>query len=361
MGVAALVPSYDTCAKNRHWKTMMQSVNHCVASGRTSSTFLKPGRTNMWNFSIARSLGLMARTTPFIALRILIYFGMAIAYVLITATGAGIGWGVGGLGDEGFRASSTFIGGLLGFCLTAGIIYMMREYILYVVKAGHIAVLVELLDGRPLPDNQGQVSYAKGIVGSRFAQASVLFAVDQLIKGVLAAITGLIQGIASFLPIPGLQQLVSLLRAFLRIAVGFIDEVMLAYIIRTRSTNPWESAQTALVLYGQNTGTMLRNAAFLTVIVYALSIGVFLVMLAPAAALLYWIPGGWSSGSFLFALIFAWAVKAALIEPFAIACMMQVFFRTIEGQVPNPEWEAKLSQISGKFRKLKENAGMATA
>ncbi|MCB8829843.1 hypothetical protein LJD47_33005, partial [Escherichia coli] len=86
-------------------------------------------------------------------------------------------------------------------------------------------------------------------------------------------------------------QLMSLIRAFLRIAVGFIDEVMLAYIIRTRSPNPWQSAQSALVLYGQNAGTMLRNAAFLTVIVYGLSIAVFLVMLAPAAALLYWIPG----------------------------------------------------------------------
>lgn len=38
---------------------------------------------------------------------------------------------------------------------------------------------------------------------------------------------------------------------------------------------------------------------------------------------------------------------------------MPVFFRTIEGQSPNPEWEAKLSQMSGKFRKLKENAGLA--
>lgn len=315
----------------------------------------------MWNFSIARSLGLMAQTAPFIALRIAVYFGMAIAYVVVTGTGAGVGWGIGGIGDEGFRASSTFIGGLIGFCLTAGILYLMREYILYVVKAGHIAVLVELLDGRPLPDNKGQIEYGKEVVISRFAETSTLFVVDQLIKGVLATITGLIQGIAAFLPIPGLQQLVSLLRAFLRIAVGFIDEVMLGYTIRTRSSNPWEAAQTALVLYGQNSGTMLRNAAFLTVIVYALSIAVFIVMLTPAAAVVYWIPGAWSSGAFVFAFIFAWAVKAALIEPFAIACMMQVFFRTIEGQVPNPEWDAKLSQISAKFRTLKENAGGSTS
>ncbi|SDN88785.1 hypothetical protein [Phyllobacterium sp. OV277] len=314
----------------------------------------------MWNFSIARSLGLMVQTAPFIMLRIAVYFGMAVAYVLITGTGAGIGWGIGGLGDESFRAGSAFIGGLAGFCLTAGVLYLMREYILYVVKAAHIAVLVELLDGRPLPDNKGQIDYGKEVVTSRFAETSTLFVIDQLIKGVLTTITGLVQGIASFLPIPGLQQLASLIRAFLRIAVGFIDEVMLGYTIRTRSSNPWQAAQTALVLYGQNTGTMLRNAAFLTIIVYALTIAVFILMLTPAAALVYWIPGGWSSGGLVAALIFAWAIKAALIEPFAIACMMQVFFRTIEGQLPNPEWDAKLSQISSKFRTLKENAGTAT-
>ncbi|MGO4450819.1 hypothetical protein AB4Y96_18030 [Phyllobacterium sp. TAF24] len=314
----------------------------------------------MWNFSIARSLGLMVQTAPFIMLRIAVYFGMAVAYVVVTGTGAGIGWGIGGLGDEGFRTNCTFVGGLTGFVLTAGILYLMREYILYVVKAGHIAVLVELLDGRSLPDDKGQIEYGKEVVMSRFAQTSVLFAVDQLIKGVIGTITGLIQGVAAFLPIPGLQSLISLIRAFLRIAVGFIDEVMLGYTIRTRSSNPWQAAQTALVLYGQNTGTMLRNAAFLTIIVYALTIAVFILMLTPAAALVYWIPGGWSSGGLVAALIFAWAIKAVLIEPFAIACMMQVFFRTIEGQVPNPEWDAKLSQISSKFRTLKENAGMAT-
>ncbi|QND53310.1 hypothetical protein HB779_16500 [Phyllobacterium sp. 628] len=314
----------------------------------------------MWNFSIGRSLGLMVQTAPFIAFRMMIYFGMALAYVLVTGTGAGIGWGIGGIGDEEFRASSTFIGGLSGFCLTAGVLYLLREYVLYIVKAGHIAVLVELIDGRPLPDNKGQIAYAKEIVSSRFAEASILFAVDQLIKGVLAAITGLVQGITSFLPIPGLDSLMSLIRAFLRIAVGFIDEVILGYTLRTRSDNAWETAQKALVLYAQNSGTMLKNAAFVTIIVYILSIAVFILMLTPAAAVVYWIPGGWSSGGFIFALVFAWAVKASLIEPFAIACMLQAYFRTIEGQSPDPQWEARLSQISSKFKKLGDYAGLST-
>lgn len=312
----------------------------------------------MWDFSIGRSLGLMAKTAPFIVFRMVVYFGIACAYVIVTGTGAGIGWGIGGFGDEGFRASSTMWGGIAGFGLTAGVIYLLREYILYVVKAGHIAVLVELIDGKQMPDGKSQIAHARQVVTARFAEASVLFAIDQLVKGVLAAVTGLIQGIASFLPIPGVQQIMGLVRAFLRIAIGLVDEVILAHAIRTRSDNPWASARTALVLYGQNAGRMMKNAAVLTVIVYGLSFLVFLVMLAPAAAVVYLIPGAWSAGGIVFALIFAWAVKAALIEPFAIACMLQAFFKVTAGQTPDPAWDAKLSQVSKKFDAIKQKSGL---
>ena len=310
----------------------------------------------MWDFSLGRSFGMMAKTAPFIVFRMLVYFGITVAYLLVTGLGAGVGWGVGAIGGGDFQATTTFWGGLIGFGLTAGVIYFMREYILYIVKAGHIAMLVRLIDGEPVPDGQGQISYASDVVRQRFAEASVLFAIDQLVKGVLGAILGLVRGIAGLLPIPGLQNVMGLVHAFLRISVGLVDEVILAHAIRTNATNPWTSAQTALVLYAQNYRVMLMNAAWLTIFTYALAFVVFLVMLAPAAALVYLIPGGWSAGGFLFALVFAWAVKAALIEPFAIACMMQVYFAVTEGQTPDPEWDERIGGVSRKFNEIKERA-----
>jgi hypothetical protein len=310
----------------------------------------------MWDFSIGGALGLMARTMPFIVLRMAVYFGIALGYILVTGTGAGIGYGVGAFGDEGFRAGSAFWGGAIGFGVFGAIMYWAREYILYIVKAGHIAVLIEMIDGKPMPQDKSQVGHATSVVKERFVEASVLFGIDQLVKGVIGAITGLVRGILTVLPIPGAQQLSSILHAFLRVAVGFIDEVILAHAIRTRSTNPWGSAREALVLYGQNYKIMLKNAAWLAAIVYLLSFLVFLVMLAPAALVVYLMPGAWTAGGFVFALLFAWSVKAALLEPFAITCLMQVFFKTIEGQQPDPEWDARLEQMSAKFRKLKARA-----
>ena len=310
----------------------------------------------MWDFSISRSLGLMITTAPFIVFRLIVYFGIAVAYVLVTGVGAGIGWGVGAFGSADFHAAATFWGGVIGFVVTAGAIYLAREYILYIVKAGHLAVLVELIEGRDVPAGRPQIDHATAMVKERFVETNVLFAVQQLVRGVLAAITGIIQGVATILPIPGLEQFVGLVKAFLRIAVGMIDQVILAYAFKTRATNPWASAQTAVVLYAQNYKIMLKNAAWLTIITYLLAFVVFLVMLAPAGAIVWLIPGGWSAGGFIFAIVFAWAVKAALIEPFAIASMMQVYFQTIEGQQPDPEWDARIGAVSRKFTEMKEKA-----
>jgi len=316
----------------------------------------------MWDFSIGQALGMMARTAPFILFRLVVYFGVAVAYILMTGTGAGIGWGVGGFGDEAFRAGATVWGGVIGFGVTGAVMYFLREYLLYVVKAGHIAVLIELLDGKTPPEGRSQIAHARKEVSARFGQTSALFAVDQLIKGVLKAITGLVRGMMTILPIPGARQIVNVVHAFLRIAVGFIDEVILAYAMRTGSTNAWASARDGLVLYGQNYKVMLRNAAWLALFVYGLSFVVFLVMLAPAGLAVYMIPGAWSAGAMVFAVLFAWSVKVALLEPFAIACMMQVYFRTIEGQTPDPAWEARLESLSGKFQQLtqKADAGRGT-
>jgi hypothetical protein len=101
---------------------------------------------------------------------------------------------------------------------------------------------------------------------------------------------------------------------------------------------------------------MLVNAAWLTLITWVLAFLVFLVMLAPAGAVVWLLPGDSTAGMFVFAVVFAWAVKIAVIEPFAVACMLQVFFQETEGQEPMPEWRGRLTQASEKFRRLGERA-----
>lgn len=311
----------------------------------------------MWDFDIGRTLGIMVRTWPFIALRLVVYFAITVAYVAATGAGAGVGYGLGHIWSE--PGSSAFVGGVAGFFLVSALLYWAREYILYLVKAGHVAVIVHLVDGREVPGGRGQIGYATEVVKARFKEASLLFVIDQLIKGVLRVITGLLGGIATALPVPGLQAVAGFASSVVRLSLTYVDEIILGYNVRTGSDAPFDSARRGLVLYAQNGGRMVRNAVWLAVFMWLLAIAVFLVMLAPAAAVLYLMPGAFAGWSFAIALVFAWAIKAALLEPFAIAALMQVYFRAIEGQTPDPDWDSRLSDTSRHFRELKQRAAEA--
>ena len=308
----------------------------------------------MWDFSIGRTLGLLARTYPFILLRMLVYFGITFAYLVATGAGAAVGYGVGHVGDD--PAAFSIWGGVAGFGVVSIGVYWVREYLLYILKAGHVAVMVELMQGRPLPAGQGQIAHARQVVTDRFGEANLLFVLDQLVKGVIRAITGLVGGVAMILPIPFLEGLAKFVNTIMRISLTYVDEIILGYNIRIGSANPWETSRQALVLYAQNGGRMVKNAIWLTLMLYILAFVFFLVMLAPMAALFYIMPGPIAGWSFVAAIVFAWAFKAAVLEPFAIAALMAVYFDAIEGQAPNPEWDRKLSDASAKFRELKERA-----
>lgn len=311
----------------------------------------------MWDFEISKSLSIMARTWPFVVLRMVVYFSITLAYIVAMGAGAGVGYGVGHVAtDPDGPITFALWGGIAGFGVVSLVVYWIREYILYIVKAGHIAAMVHLIDGRELPGGQNQIAYAREVVTARFSEASILFVLDQLVKGAVGAITGLISGIAAFLPVPGLDGVVRFINTVIRMSLTYVDEIILAYNIRIGSNSPWQSARQGIVLYAQNGKTMVKNAIWLSLVVWIVSLLIFLFMLAPAGAILYFMPGELAGWAFVLAIIFAWAFKAALIEPFAIASLMQVYFKVIEGQVPNPEWDNRLEEASSKFRELKEKA-----
>ncbi len=311
----------------------------------------------MWDFSVFKSLSIMARTMPFILFRMAVYFGITLATIMATGAGAGIGYGIGNITDD--PTSYSVWGGLAGFGLISALVYWVREYILYMVKAGHIAVMVKMIDGEAIPSGQGQIGYAHSVVKDRFGEANVLFVLDQLIKGAIGAITGLISGITSFIPIPGLSQIVGIINGIIRVSLTYVDEIILAYNVRIDSDNPWETSRHGVVLYAQNAGRMVKNAVWVSIFMWITAVIVFLVALAPAGAILLAFPGDLGGYGFILAIVFAWAFNAAFMEPFAIACLMQAYFKAIEGQRPDPAWDAKLATASDKFRDLVDRGRQA--
>ena len=90
----------------------------------------------MWDFKMGQAVGAMIKTAPFIIFRIIIYVGIALAYVLAVGVGAGLGYGLGSIGDE--PGGWAFGGGFIGFGIVSVALYWAREYLLYLVKAGHV-------------------------------------------------------------------------------------------------------------------------------------------------------------------------------------------------------------------------------
>ncbi len=311
----------------------------------------------MMDFKLSSTFDLMIKTLPFLVFRFIVYIGMVLVYIIGMAIGGGTGFmidRIAGSGAGGF----TFGGTIIGFGIVAGIAYLLREYILYMVKAGHIAVLVEKMDGKELPGGKGQIDHAQAVVRERFVESSVLFGVDQLIKAILRAFNRIFFRIASFLPSSGgIGGLVKFINTVINMSLTFLDEVILAHNIRTRSDNPWASSRTAIILYAQNYKAFLKNALFLSIFIWILSFVVFILALVPAAALVTVLPQTAGIFTVVVALLFAWGVKQALIEPFGMISLMQVFFKVTEGQEPNPEWENKLEGVSKKFGELGRKAG----
>jgi hypothetical protein len=308
----------------------------------------------MLDFRTGQIFSLLLRTLPFLALRIAVYVGITLAYVLAVGVGGSFGYLFGKIG--GNTGAGAGWGGLVGFAIVSGLLYWAREYLLYLVKAGHIAVLVELMDGRQIPAGKGQIDFATNIVKQHFATSSVLFGLNQLIRGILRAFNRVTVSIASWLPIPGLDPLVKLVDAIINTSLSHLDQVILAQILRKQTTNPWAVARDSTVLYAQNYKGVLKNAAFLTFIIWGLTLVILLLVAAPIAALigLFHIHAGFVT--FALTVIAALSLKAALIDPFATVALIQVYDKITAGQTPNPEWSAKLESISAKFRELTQKA-----
>jgi len=316
----------------------------------------------MLDFRTGQIFGLLLRTLPFLALRLLVYVGVTLSYVLAVGIGGGIGLLFGKIG--GNTGGGAGIGGLVGFGLVSGILYWARQYMLYLVTAGHVAVLVELLDGRQIPGGKSQIDFATNIVKQHFATSSVLFGLHQLVRGILRVFNRLTVSIASWLPIPGLDVLVKLVDAVINTGLSRLDLVILAQILRKQTANggtnnPWAIARDSVVLYAQNYKGVLKNAAFLTLIIWGLTLLLWAGVAAPIAALigLFHVQAGF--WTIALALIAALSIKAALIDPFATVALIQVYDKITSGQTPNPEWTGKLEAMSAKFRTLTQKANAA--
>ncbi len=302
---------------------------------------------------VGASFRLLMKTLPYTLVRFGILVAVSIASILWFGISAGGGaW----LGDKvhPWIGTGWFVGGMGVY---GWFWWTILRYMLYLLKAGHIAVLTELITtGEIANGEKGMFQYGKDVVTERFKEVSLLFGLDLLISGVVKAFNRTLEGLANLLPIPGLQGLVQILNAIVHAMTTFIDETIFSYNLARGDSNPWRSGRDGLIYYAQNAMDILKTSLWIVVLEKVLVFISWLIFLAPAFGIAALMPNSnVAVAAFFFAALFAWNVKAAFLHPLFLIMILTRFHVSIKGQAIDEAWDGRLSQASGKFDTIKQN------
>jgi hypothetical protein len=300
--------------------------------------------------------GLLLRTLPYALIRfaILLAFSFA-AMVWLLVTVGGLVW---------FSAHVAPAFGWVWFLfgiLLAGWYWMVSlRYFLHLIECGHVAVLTQLIVyGQIGNGSESMFDYGRRVVTQHFGQVNLLFVMNMLVRGVLNAFHRTLDWVAEALPIPGLGAIANMLTAVVRAATRYMDKAILSYNLACNADNPWTSARDGLVYYCQNARPILKTAAWIVVAEFALSVLLWLLLLAPAAAITMMLPAavrGVGAISVFAAVLLALAARGAFVKPLFLIMILVRFHSAIEGQPIRADWVARLDQLSGKFRGLEQKA-----
>lgn len=243
---------------------------------------------------------------------------------------------------------------------TKAINFILMHYFGYLVKAGHVAIISQAVTTGEIPSDQFNV--AKKMVTDRFVTSNVYFALDKLVDGAVRQLGRTFDRVTSFIGldnIPGYEQVQKLVKLFLHIALGYVDECCLGYTFYKKDETPFKSAADGVVIYFQNWKVLLKNAAMTTLIVVGSMIGVTIVVGGVFGVICKLLGLSGLFGLFI-GLMAAWAVKFAFIDSWILVSMMTTYMQVAPTTELSVDIYGKLCGLSNKFKEL-FNKGQAEA
>ncbi|WP_234999383.1 hypothetical protein [Parabacteroides chinchillae] len=124
--------------------------------------------------------------------------------------------------------------------------------------------------------------------------------------------------------IPGMGDVMSLMKMFLDISLGYIDECCLGYTFYHPNQNAFKSAADGVVIYAQNWKTLLKGAAKITVVVILSFVVVLLVSFILFGGLFSLF--GWSSFiALVVSVLLAYTVKYAFIDSWILVKIISYY------------------------------------
>lgn len=294
---------------------------------------------------------IVAKTIPFMLIRLLAYFVFFLGICIYTAI---VVWILGAIKPEGFFAFVSFaIFGGGGWAIYR----FVRDYINYMIKAAHVAVIADMAVKGGVPDGFNMYNYGVSKVKKFFVASNVLFGLDRLISGSVKQIQRVFGGIGEFLKfIPGVKAVTQILNIFVDIILNYVDECIMAYIFLHEGQNVWKSAADGVVLYAQNWKTILKTGGKILLFLLIFSLIAFFIFLPISKGVF----GGIDSIEGGLAMPIAWALtvafvlvlKWAVLDSIIMIYMMTNYLKVAYGAQPSYDLYGKLQGMSKKFKEL---------
>lgn len=293
---------------------------------------------------------IVAKTFPFMLIRLLAYFVFFVGICIYTAI---VIWILGLIKPEGFFA-------VISFAIFGGggwaIYRFVRDYINYMIKAAHVAVIADLAIKGGVPDGFNMYNYGVSKVKKFFVASNVLFGVDRLISGSVRQIQRVFNKIGDFLKfIPGIKGLTNIVNLFVDIILNYIDECILAYIFLNEGQSVWKSACDGIVLYAQNWKTVLKTGAKILAFLLVFFLIGFLIFNGIFTGIFNNVDLGTgltTAIAYALTIAFVLVMKWAVLDSIIMIYMMTNYLKVAYGAQPSYDLYEKLSGMSKKFKEL---------
>lgn len=306
--------------------------------------------SNLPELRLGLAFSLLMQTMPILLVRLGVMLLFWLAALIYLAIAGGVAFLIG--------QAIEVVGWILfivAIISIAPLYSLAYKYVFYMIKAAHVAVMAELLANDKLPAGVNQLQWGREKVQSRFGEMNAMFVIDELVSGVVHAFTGTVYNVMSWLP-GDMSNIVGILNRIIDYGMNSIDEAVLARSFWNPEQNVWENARDGVILYAMSWKPILMAAVALMVISFIPAVVAFIVFSAPIALILGVINPQLAGWSLIFMLLFAWVIKVAIGDAFAMAAILATYQRETAGKNPDPNMSAQLNGLSEQFRDLVQRA-----
>ena len=289
-----------------------------------------------------KATSIFLKTMPWVAVRFAVGVGFALLAVLWFGL---VLWIL--FGSIGVSGVIGLVLILLATVVFGGLVKLLHRYVLYLVTAGHIAVIAHVVDTGEVPDNQLQ--FGKQQVADRFVEASGLFAVDQVVKTVIKQFNKAVASLGQLADfVPALRQLMGIVTQAIGLAASYIDQAILAHMFLHDEKGTWTAARDGLVLYGKTWKPVLGS----TLLIVLGMQGTMLAFVGGLAVL-----SGALGGFGTIVEIVVWLVVGGfvavgyfgLLSPWIKTVVITTYLVEADGESPDSETMDYIADRSSKF------------